>query len=89
MTGDAGVRRHLLRLLHQQGRTLGALRSVLLEHRANLGSEGERMGGGGGHGGGGGVRGCWGGGRASLLCQPPHPYYPRAHRRVGGAAAPA
>lgn len=41
LVGDVGVRKRILRLLHQKGRTLGSLRSVLLEHRANLGDEGE------------------------------------------------
>lgn len=34
--GDVGVRRRLLGLLHQRGRTLGSLRAVLLERRATL-----------------------------------------------------
>jgi hypothetical protein len=38
--GDVGVRKRILRCLHQKGRTLASLRSVLLEYRANLGDEG-------------------------------------------------
>ena len=34
--GDVGVCRRLLALLHQRGRTLGSLRSVLLDRRATL-----------------------------------------------------
>lgn len=44
LVGDVGVRKRILRLLHQQGRTLASLRSVLLEHRANLGDEGAWLG---------------------------------------------
>ncbi|KAL4421715.1 hypothetical protein ABPG77_002331 [Micractinium sp. CCAP 211/92] len=39
LVGDVGVRKRILRLLHQKSRTLGSLRSVLLEYRANLGDE--------------------------------------------------
>lgn len=38
--GDVGLRRRVLQLLHQKGRTLGAVRELLLEFRANLGDEG-------------------------------------------------
>ncbi|KAG7672607.1 hypothetical protein Ndes2526B_g08868 [Nannochloris sp. 'desiccata'] len=34
--GDVGIRRRLLNLLHQRGRTLSSLRMVLLERRATL-----------------------------------------------------
>jgi beta-catenin-like protein 1 len=37
--GDAGARRRLLALLHQRGRSLGALRGVLVEYRDSLGGE--------------------------------------------------
>jgi beta-catenin-like protein 1 len=40
LVGDLGVRKRILRLLHQKGRTLGSLRAVLLEYRANLGDDG-------------------------------------------------
>lgn len=40
LVGDVGVRKRVLKLLHQKGRTLASLRSVLLEYRANLGVEG-------------------------------------------------
>ena len=40
LVGDVGVRKRVLKLLHQKGRTLASLRSVLLEYRANLGAEG-------------------------------------------------
>ena len=40
LVGDVGVRKRILRCLHQKGRTLASLRSVLLEYRANLGDEG-------------------------------------------------
>ncbi|EFN51521.1 hypothetical protein CHLNCDRAFT_27908, partial [Chlorella variabilis] len=39
---DTGIRKRILKLLHQKGRTLASLRSVLLEYRANLGDDGER-----------------------------------------------
>lgn len=42
LVGDQGVRKRILKLLHQKGRTLASLRSVLLELRANIGDEGER-----------------------------------------------
>ena len=40
LVGDVGVRKRVLRLLHQQSHTVGSLRSVLLEYRANLGDDG-------------------------------------------------
>jgi hypothetical protein len=40
LLGDVGVRRRLLGLLHQRGRTLATLRAVLLEMRATLGADG-------------------------------------------------
>ncbi|PRW61313.1 beta-catenin 1 [Chlorella sorokiniana] len=40
LVGDQGVRKRVLKLLHQKGRTLASLRSVLLELRANIGDEG-------------------------------------------------
>lgn len=40
LVGDVGVRKRVLKLLHQQGRTLASVRSVLLEYRGNLGDEG-------------------------------------------------
>ncbi len=43
LVGDQGVRKRILKLLHQKGRTLASLRSVLLELRANIGDEGKRM----------------------------------------------
>lgn len=42
LVGDQGVRKRILKLLHQKGRTLASLRSVLLELRANIGDEGDR-----------------------------------------------
>jgi hypothetical protein len=41
LVGDLGVRRRVLKLLHQKGRSLASLRAVLLEYRANLGDDGE------------------------------------------------
>lgn len=40
LVGDQGVRKRVLKLLHQKGRTLASLRSVLLELRASIGDEG-------------------------------------------------
>lgn len=45
LVGDQGVRKRILKLLHQKGRTLASLRSVLLELRSNIGDEGELVGG--------------------------------------------
>ena len=46
VVGDQGVRKRILKLLHQQGRTLGSLRSVLLEYRGGLGADSAWGGGG-------------------------------------------
>eukprot|EP00955_Chlamydomonas_euryale_P051772 354954-Chlamydomonas_euryale.AAC.8 len=39
-TGDAGLRRRLLVLLHQRGATLSHVRDVLVEYHGNIGTEG-------------------------------------------------
>ncbi|GLC46520.1 hypothetical protein PLESTM_001885000 [Pleodorina starrii] len=39
-TGDVGLRKRLLALLHQKGQTLGPVREVLLEHYNSIGEEG-------------------------------------------------
>lgn len=41
LLGDVGVRKRVVQLLHQKGHTLGLLREVLLEVRANVGEDGE------------------------------------------------
>ena len=40
LSGDVGVRKRILKLLHQKGRTLAALHGILMEYRANLGRDG-------------------------------------------------